>query len=58
MEGKKSINSASFKRCMLKVATGSDSISNYLVYGLSVSSNSVQAYVDHANTYIGSLVPS
>jgi hypothetical protein len=43
---------------MLKVATGSDSISNYLVYGLSVSSNSVQAYVDHANTYIGSLVPS
>src|SRR5208283_6133800 len=39
-------------------ATGPDSNSNYLVYGLSVSSNSVQAYVDHANTYIGSLVPS
>ncbi len=39
-------------------ATGPDSNSNYLVYGLSVSSNSVQAYVDHANTYIGSLVPT
>lgn len=39
-------------------ATGPDGNSNYTVYGLSVSSNSVQAYVDHANTYIGSLVPS
>ena len=39
-------------------ATGPDSSSNYQVYGLSVSSNSVQAYVDHSNTYIGSLVPS
>ena len=39
-------------------ATGPDSNSNYLVYGLTVSSNSVQDYVDHANTYIGSLVPS
>jgi len=39
-------------------ATGPDSNSNYQVYGLSVSSNSVQAYVDHANTYMGSLVPS
>ena len=39
-------------------ATGPDNNSNYLVYGLPVSSNSVQAYVDHANTYIGSLVPS
>ncbi len=39
-------------------ATGPDSNSNYLVYGLSVSSNSVQAFVDHANTYIGSLVPT
>ena len=39
-------------------ATGPDSNSNYLVYGLSVSSNSVQAYVDHANTYIGSFAPS
>ena len=39
-------------------ATGPDSNSNYQVYGLSVSSNSVQAYVDHANTYIGSLVSS
>jgi len=39
-------------------ATGPDSNNNYLVYGLSVSGNSAQAYVDHANTYIGSLVPS
>jgi hypothetical protein len=39
-------------------ATGPDSNSNYLVFGLSVSSNSVQAYVDHANTYVGGLVPS
>jgi hypothetical protein len=39
-------------------ATGPDGNDNYLVYGLSVSCNSVQAYVDHANTYIGSLVPS
>ena len=36
-------------------ATGPDNNSNYQVYGLSVSGNSVQAYVDHANTYIGSL---
>ena len=39
-------------------ATGPDSNSNYTVYGLSVSGNSVQAYVDHANTYIGSFAPS
>lgn len=39
-------------------ATGPDGNGNYTVYGLSVSSSSVQAYVDHANTYIGSLVPS
>jgi hypothetical protein len=39
-------------------ATGPDSNSNYLVYGLSVSSNSVQAYVDHANKYLYSIVPS
>ena len=39
-------------------ATGPDGNSNYLVYGLSVSSNNVQAFVDHANTYIGSLVSS
>jgi len=39
-------------------ATGHDSNSNCLVYGLSVSGNSLQAYVDHANTYMGSLVPS
>jgi hypothetical protein len=39
-------------------AAGPDSNSNYTVYGLTVSSNSVQDYVDHANTYIGSLVPS
>ena len=39
-------------------ATGPDGNGNYAVYGLTVSSNSVQAYVDHANTYIGSLVPT
>ena len=39
-------------------ASGPDSNGNYLVYGLTISSNSVQAFVDHANTYIGSLVPS
>jgi hypothetical protein len=39
-------------------ATGPDGNSNYLVYGLSVSSDSVQAFVDNANTYIDSLVPS
>ena len=37
--------------------TGPDGNGNYVVYGLSVSGNSVQAYVDHANTYIGSFVP-
>ena len=39
-------------------ATGPDGNSNYLVYGLSVSSNSVQAYVNYANTFIGSFAPS
>ena len=38
--------------------TGPDGNGNYVVYGLSVSGNSVQAYVDHANTYIGSFAPS
>lgn len=39
-------------------ATGPDSNSNYQVYGLSVSSSSVQAFVDHANKYLHSLVPN
>jgi hypothetical protein len=38
-------------------ATGPDSNSNYQVYGLSVSSTSVQAFVDHANKYLYSLIP-
>jgi hypothetical protein len=39
-------------------ATGPDSSNNYTVYGLKISSASVQAQVDHANKYLYSLVPS
>jgi hypothetical protein len=39
-------------------ATGPDSSSNYTVYGLKISEDSVQAQVDHANKYIYSIVPS
>ena len=39
-------------------ATGPDSNSNFQVYGLSVSSSTVQAFVDHANKYLYSLVPN
>jgi len=39
-------------------ATGPDTNSNYTVYGLKISTDSVQAQVDHANKYLYSLVPS
>jgi hypothetical protein len=37
---------------------GPDSTGNYTVYGLPVSQQGIQAQVDHANTYINSLVAS
>jgi hypothetical protein len=39
-------------------ATGPDNNSNYTVYGLLISAESVQSRVDHANKYVSSLVPS
>ena len=38
--------------------TGPDSNDNFTVFGLTVSADTVQAHVDHANKYIFSLVPS
>jgi len=37
---------------------GPDSTGNYTVYGLPVSQQGIQAQVDHANTYINSLLPN
>ena len=37
---------------------GPDSNDNFTVFGLTVSADTVQAHVDHANKYIFSLVPS
>jgi hypothetical protein len=39
-------------------AAGPDSNSNYTVYGLPISSASVQSRVDHANKYVSSLALS
>ena len=39
-------------------ATGPDGNGNYTVYGLPISSGSVQNRVDHANKYVSSLVPT
>jgi hypothetical protein len=38
--------------------TGPDNNDNFTVFGLTVSADTVQAHVDHANKYIYSLVPS
>ena len=38
--------------------TGPDSNDNFTVFGLTVSADTVQAHVDHANKYVSSLVPS
>lgn len=37
--------------------TGPDSNDNFTVFGLTISAESVQAHVDHANKYLYSLVP-
>ena len=39
-------------------ATGPDSNNNFTVFGLTVSAASVQEQVNHANKYIGALIPS
>jgi hypothetical protein len=39
-------------------ATGPDGNNNYTVYGLPISTGSVQSHVDHANKYLFSLVPN
>ena len=39
-------------------ASGPDTNGNYTVYGLPISTGSLQTQVDHANKYIASLVPS
>jgi len=37
---------------------GPDATGNYTVYGLPVSQQGIQAQVDHANTYVNSMVPN
>ena len=39
-------------------AQGPDANNNYIVYGLTVSTESMQAHVDHANKYLASVVPT
>ena len=38
--------------------TGPDNNGNYTVFGLTISTSSLQSQIDHANKYIASLVPT